>query len=464
LAELFNAFADNTAKPESKLPTAFFDPRKSSSMPSFLIVSDAEDFRVLLAQLLAIEWPDVEVEDWELRSEDKTPTPWPRIDLVLLDCGASHSEGLEWLRGTPASPERPPIIALTDPEDSEAEAVTLGASACLSRRDVSRVRLTAAINAVLQRQIAGEASAEFAVASEKTLLLSELGVESLPSATVADPPGSGDHARIKIDGYQVIRELAKGGMSIIFLANHLRAGTTVALKVLDEKLLEDEQFITLFIREYGLIASIQSRYVVKIYDQGFTDLNAYIVMEYFCHGALKDRLKSRAFARHEAMAVFYEILMSLRDIHAHGIVHHDLKPQNIMFRSDGGLALIDFGISTRLDTEPKQAVLGTETILGTPHYMSPEQCAGRQGDHRSDLYSTGAILYEMLTGAKPFTARDWTTLLRQHISAPIPRLPTQLSAYQALVDRLLAKRPEDRYQSASEVLDTVDRSFVPHTA
>jgi len=135
-----------------------------------------------------------------------------------------------------------------------------------------------------------------------------------------------------------------------------------------------------------------------------------------------------------------------------------------MFRSDGGLALIDFGISTRLDTEPKQAVSGTETILGTPHYMSPEQCEGRQGDHRSDLYSTGAILYEMLTGAKPFTARDWAPLLRQHINAPIPRLPAQLSAYQALVDRLLAKRPEDRYQSASEVLEAVDRSFVPPTA
>ncbi len=442
-------------------PRRFLTQERSSSMPSFLIVSDTEDFRVLLAQLLAIEWPDVQVEDWEFPSEDKTPTPWPRVDLVLLDCGASHSEGLEWLRGAPASPERPPIIALTDPEDSEAaaQAVALGAAACLSRRDVSRVRLTAAINAVLQRQIAGEA----AVDSEKTLLLSELGVEHLPSATVADPPGCGDHARIKIAGYQVIRELAKGGMSIIFLANHLRAGTTVALKVLDEKLLEDEQFITLFIREYGLIASIQSRYVVKIYDQGFTDLNAYIVMEYFCHGALKDRLKSRAFARHEAMAVFYEILMSLRDIHAHGIVHHDLKPQNIMFRSDGGLALIDFGISKRLDTDPKQAVLGTETILGTPHYMSPDQCEGRQGDHRSDLYSTGAILYEMLTGAKPFNARTAAALLSQHLSAPIPRLPPQLSAYQALVDRLLAKRPEDRYQSASKVLEAVDRDFVPHT-
>ena len=434
-------------------------------MPSFLIVSDTEDFRVLLAQLLAIEWPDVEVEDWEPRSEDKTPVPWPRVDLVLFDCGASHSEGLKWWRGAPVSLERPPIIALTDLEDSEAaaQAVALGAAACLSRRDVSRVRLTAAINAVLQRQVAGEASAEAAVDSEKTLLLSEFGVEHhLPSATFADPSRSGDHAGIKIDGYQVIRELAKGGMSIIFLANALQDGTTVALKVLDEKLLEDEQFITLFIREYGLIASIQSRYVVKIYDQGFTDLNAYIVMEYFCHGALKERLKSRPFARHEAIAVFYEILMSLRDIHAHGIVHRDLKPQNIMFRSDGGLALIDFGISKRLNTDPKQAVLGTESIVGTPHYMSPEQCEGEQGDHRSDLYSTGAILYELLTGAKPFTAQDWATLLLHHINAPIPRLPHQLSAYQPLIDRLLAKRPEHRYQSASEVLEAVDRSFVPH--
>ncbi|MGH8543559.1 MAG: response regulator, partial [Gammaproteobacteria bacterium] len=157
-------------------------------MPSFLIVSDTEDFRVLLAQLLAIEWPDVEVEDWELRSDDKTPTPWPRVDLVLLDCGASHSEGLEWLRGAPAPPERPPIIALSDPEDSEAtaQAVALGAAACLSRRDVSRVRLTAAINAVLRRQIVGIASAETAVDAEKTLLLSELGVEHLPSATIVD--------------------------------------------------------------------------------------------------------------------------------------------------------------------------------------------------------------------------------------------------------------------------------------
>ena len=141
--------------------------------------------------------------------------------------------------------------------------------------------------------------------------------------------------------------------------------------------------------------------------------------------------------------------MGLDAVHAHGVVHRDLKPSNIMFRYDDSLALTDFGLG--IQDEVDDAMTESGSIMGTAFYMSPEQCDGVRADACSDLYALGVVLYEMLTGQRPYTADSATMVFLQHVSAPIPELPWELSQFQPMVDRLLAKDPARRYSRASEV-------------
>jgi serine/threonine-protein kinase PpkA len=144
------------------------------------------------------------------------------------------------------------------------------------------------------------------------------------------------------------------------------------------------------------------------------------------------------------------IAYGLEAIHGIGVLHRDLKPANIMFRGDDTMALADFGISKRIQGGTDLTTIGQ--VLGTPHYMSPEQGEGKFVDFRSDLYSTGVILYEMLTGQKPFTANTPAAVIYQHVHAEIPRLPLPLARYQRIIDKSMAKDPADRYQTAREMI------------
>jgi serine/threonine-protein kinase PpkA len=148
------------------------------------------------------------------------------------------------------------------------------------------------------------------------------------------------------------------------------------------------------------------------------------------------------------------VAYGLEAIHSVGIVHRDLKPANIMFRGDDSLALADFGISKNIETGADLTTIGQ--VLGTPHYMSPEQGEGKFVDYRSDLYSAGVMLYELLTGQKPYKANTPSGVIYQHVHADIPQLPRELSRYQDIINRALAKCPDDRYQTARELINVLE--------
>ena len=241
-------------------------------------------------------------------------------------------------------------------------------------------------------------------------------------------------------------------MSRVYLAERVATNETVVLKLLDGTLANDEESIQRLIREASLVSGIKSPYVVKIFEQGFTNKYGFIAMEFFAKGDMKQRLE-QGLSIKAAFIHFLHLMRGLDVVHKAGIVHRDLKPANIMFRTNDELAIADFGISKRMDATTQLTQVGS--LLGTPAYMSPEQISAQPADHRADLYSAGVILHEMLVGRRPFIADSFTGIAMQHLNSPLPPLPEEAKAFESIYQRLLAKEPEDRYQSAEQVVNTL---------
>jgi eukaryotic-like serine/threonine-protein kinase len=259
-----------------------------------------------------------------------------------------------------------------------------------------------------------------------------------------------------IRGYRRVRQVASGTRADIFLAERVATRSLVALKVVrDEPEGGDapDSFLR-FLQEYEIAQRIDHPGIVRLYDLGVSDEHAWLVMEYFPRGDLRRRMKSQVAPRW-AVNVAASIARALAALHAAGVVHRDLKPGNVMLRDDGGIALIDFGLSK--DAEQRADLTERGLIFGTPHYMSPEQGHGEPTDARSDLYSLGIILYEMLTGGKPYRADSPMALIYKHRKEPVPQLATGLDGLQPLLERLLAKRPEERFPSALAAAEALDR-------
>jgi serine/threonine protein kinase len=246
--------------------------------------------------------------------------------------------------------------------------------------------------------------------------------------------------------------IGRGGQAEVYLAERVRDGLRVALKILDRSLRRNPVFLERFVREYNLVAGLENEYVCRIYDQGFSGDHPYIAMEFLPSGTLASRIREGLTSR-ASLRLLSQIARALDAIHSQGIVHRDLKPANILFRADGRPVIVDFGLARDLE-EPSSLTLAGQ-VLATPRYMSPEQCLAQHVDARSDLYSLGALFYEMLTGGKIFGAQSAVNLIDMHINAPVPRLAPLLSGYQPILDKLLAKRPEERFQSARELFSLI---------
>lgn len=259
---------------------------------------------------------------------------------------------------------------------------------------------------------------------------------------------------LQVKGYRVLSKIGEGGMSNVFLAERESDGAQVALKILNARPSDDKQLLQRFIQESALIADIDHSNVVKIYDKGFTEDYAYIAMEYFTGGSLKDVIAGGLTPR-QALSLLAQAAAALAEIHRLGIVHRDVKPANMMLRADGTMVLADFGIAKRTQGSMERTVHGE--FFGTPYYISPEQANGHRATERSDIYSLGIIFYEMLMNKRPFEGNSIVELISQHVHAPVPRLPEALVDYQVLLDGMLAKDPAERLQSADDVLAVIDR-------
>jgi DNA-binding response OmpR family regulator/tRNA A-37 threonylcarbamoyl transferase component Bud32 len=261
-------------------------------------------------------------------------------------------------------------------------------------------------------------------------------------------------APIVIPGYTIIRKIGEGGMASIYLAERDDDKLKVVLKVLSmQSSMYEPGLLRRFMREYKLIAQIQHPNIVQIYERAFASNFAYIAMEYFSYGDLAERLKTKIDTR-TAINYLHQITEGLGAAHAQGIVHRDMKPANILFRSPDSLAITDFGIAKDVESEnmvQKQLTMDGE-LMGTLYYISPEQILGAQADRRSDIYSLGVIMYKMLTGKHPYVGSSPTEVFEGHLNSPIPKLPAQFASLQPLLDGLLAKDPDERFQSTDDLL------------
>ena len=248
----------------------------------------------------------------------------------------------------------------------------------------------------------------------------------------------------KIPGYRITRMLGQGGMSNVYLARDSKLDRDVAVKVLFESLSEDRRTTSRFLHEAKTAAGLQHSNIIHIYDVGKNRGRYFIVME-LLHGGLKpliERGQREPIFPEPALSIINEISLALDYAHRQGVIHRDIKPDNIMFRSDGTPVLVDFGISRCLYSNARLTRTGMS--IGTPHYMSPEQIKSKNIDGRSDIYSLGVVIYEMLTGDVPFTAEEAIAVAMKHVREPVPPLPESLTTYAPLIQSVLAKDPSDR--------------------
>jgi hypothetical protein len=259
---------------------------------------------------------------------------------------------------------------------------------------------------------------------------------------------------IEIPGYKILRQLGRGGMATVYLATQESVQRDVALKIMSPTLLADPDFGERFLREARIAAKLHHRHVVGVHDVGREGDYHYIAMEYLGGGALLTEDGEPRLVPFTLRAI-REIASALNYAHAKGFVHRDIKPDNILLRDDGSAALTDFGIARASDSATHMTRTGT--VIGTPHYMSPEQARGRAVDGRADLYSLGIVLYELLMGRVPFHADDSLAVGIMHITQPVPILPEHLSALQPILNRLLAKQPEERFQNGAALADAIEQ-------
>jgi DNA-binding response OmpR family regulator len=403
-----------------------------------LVIDDDDDLRTLLTHFIKEQWPQSFVEQFDPLERDMPDESFElgSYDVVVLDYMLGRGDGLQWLQAFKKRGDCPPVLFLTGAgnEIIAVRAMKAGADDYQRKQELTREKLITSIRALVRD------------GHEKTL----------PPEMAARIAGESLGARIKIPGIKILRLIGEGGMSRVYLASRDSDDEPLVAKVLREEILKDKKALQRFMEEYAMVERIQSRHVARIYGHGISEEHAYLVMEFFEGGDLSKRLGDKALKADDALRLFRELMFALGDIHEKGILHRDLKPQNLMFRNDGSLALVDFGIAKHVDAIERTS---HGEILGTPRYMSPEQVQGRALDLRTDIYSAGVLLFQMLTGQHMFTGETAIEVAMHHINTPPPPLPDHLAQYQRLMEKLVEKDRDARFRNADEVLGFMSRKY-----
>ncbi len=262
----------------------------------------------------------------------------------------------------------------------------------------------------------------------------------------------------EIPGYHIEKKIGQGGMGKIFLAIDRVYNRKVALKIFVPQNLNEDDARERFVFEGEILKKLDHKNIIPVYDVGkYGDIN-YIAVEYLEGKSLKEKIHPEHGERislNESLEVIKEIADALGYSHSKGLIHRDIKPENILFRNNGTPVLVDFGIAKDYSKQSNLTMTGTS--IGTPYYMSPEQIKGLPPDGRNDIYSLGVVLYEMLTGKVPYEASDIITVAIKHEREPIPKLPVKLSNIQDLINKMMAKKSNDRPSDGYEVIGLINK-------
>lgn len=263
------------------------------------------------------------------------------------------------------------------------------------------------------------------------------------------------------DRFKIVGEVGRGGMSTVYEALHTITGKRLAIKVISEKLSADAAYHQRFLREAKLMAQMKHPAIAAVHAVGNYHGRLYIVMDFIEGTSLLDELSKGAMPEARACQIAIQVCEALAHAHAKGIIHRDLKPGNIMLeRTESGdqIKLVDFGIAGWLDRDDTGRITQTGEVFGSPYFMSPEQAQGMRLDGRSDIYSLGCIMYQMLSGELPFSGGSMYEVLAKQMQSDPPPLKNVSSSWQKVVQAALAKNPDDRYQSATALREDLAKT------
>ena len=414
----------------------------------FLVIDDEITVRTLLKKQLVKKWPSATVDIYD-PVESGIPDsrfPWGDYDIVLLDfdIGYSGHTGIDWIPRIRNTRNSPAIIMVTGQgsEDIAVKAIKAGADEYLIKYDVVTERLY---------DVIGEVMEQLRTDSRRDDMDSP--ADDSPDLQTDDKGKPGVYLENReFPGYGCIREIKTGPSTTIY-AERLSDNLPVILKA--QKFLGgDAAHITRrFEQELNLLAGFEHSNLISILDYQIIDNIIYYVMDYLPGGDLESRIPQTANDPEMAVNYILQIANGLKFLHENNILHRDINPKNIIFDEDDHPVIVDLGIAKDLSSELSLTMEGE--VLGTPVYMSPEQFTGQPLSVCSDIYSLGVMFYEMLTGERPYSGETLMEVVYK-VTYEEPRpLPDNLSGYQPVMDKLIAKIPEDRYQDVDEFIEAM---------
>ena len=398
-----------------------------------LVIDPSGELRDFLRFCAGRLWPKLEIVSyrWARGCPDET-FDWSGFDLVVLEerLHVPGDRGVHWLRTLRRNSAVPSIVLVAHEltEKLRTEAERAGAAGVFNKDDLSPRRFAECVDRALRGPVE----------------------EAAPTVVAATAPV--EVAAVEVPGFKILRPIATTSRGWVSLATQESDQRTVALKTTRMTGEPDSSTRRRFTREYTVLSRLTDANVIRVFRHGFAQNCGFVAAE-FCQGGHLGQKIERGISLSNAVDYLAQIMRGLEAVHAHGILHRDIKPTNLLFREEGTLVLTDLATERELSDNPR---LATKSLVGDLSYVSPESIRPGTVDLRSDLYSAGVVLYQMLTGTTPFRGATVAAMLEAHLGAPIPRLPPNSAALQPLVDGLLAKDPNERFQSAADVLDGIN--------